>query len=146
MPTPVRATALRVPAPSVTPPPAVLIVDDDENLVTNLAAFLETNHFEVERASDVEGAVRSVTAGRVGLALVDYRLDRQNGSEVLVAIRRRFPEFPIILTSAFLDDGLEALLRVYKPTRCLRKPFTAADVLGMMGEVLGASGVRRPAT
>lgn len=146
MPTPVRATALRVPAPGVTSPPAVLIVDDDENLVTNLAAFLETNRFEVERANDVEGAVRSVAAGRVGIALVDYRLDRQNGIEVIVAIRRRCPEFPIILTSAFLDDWLEALLRVYKPTRCLRKPFTAAEVLGTIGEVLGASGARRPAT
>jgi DNA-binding response OmpR family regulator len=124
----------------------VLIVDDDENLVTNLAAFLETNHFEVERAKDVEGAVRAVVSGRVRIALVDYRLDRQNGIEVLVAIRRRVPELPIILTSAHLDDWLEALLRVYKPTRCLRKPFTAAEVLGMMGEVLVASGERRPAT
>lgn len=114
----------------------VLIVDDDENLVANLAAFLETHRFTVERAHDVEGAMWAVTTRPVRLALVDYRLGRQTGADVMVAIRKHFPDFPIILMSAFVDEWLRALLQAHRPSSYLKKPFSSTEVLGAINEAL----------
>lgn len=117
----------------------MLLVDDDENLVTNLAAFLETHRFGVERAHDLEGALRAVMTRRVGLALIDYRLGRQDGAEVMVALRRRLPDLPIILMSAFIDDWTQALLQARRPSCYLKKPFSSTEVLSAIAEALLAT-------
>jgi DNA-binding response OmpR family regulator len=104
-------------------------VDDDEELVDMLKAYLEREGFSVGRASDGEAGVREALSGRYAIAVVDVMMPRTNGIETLMAIRAR-SNMPVIMLTAKGDDidrvvGLEIGADDYIPKPCTPRELTA---------------------
>jgi signal transduction histidine kinase len=93
--------------------PVVLSIDDDQFVRESLANFLEDFGFTVLQAGDGEEGLEVFAANRPDMVLVDLRMPRMDGLQVLARVRETSPETPIMVVSGAGDirDVVEALRR-----------------------------------
>lgn len=93
--------------------PVVLSIDDDQFVRESLANFLEDFGFAVLQAKDGEEGLEVFAANRPDMVLVDLRMPRMDGLQVLARVREISPETPIMVVSGAGDirDVVEALRR-----------------------------------
>jgi DNA-binding response OmpR family regulator len=91
--------------------PRVLVVDDEPDAVELLREFLKVKGYEVLVASNGEEAVHKVKQDRPHLILLDVRLPKVNGLEVLKQVREIDHEVGIIMVTAVNEEetGRQAL-------------------------------------
>ena len=64
-------------------PVKLLIIDDEEGIVRNLAAYFEDEGFTVFTADSGEEALEIMAENRIDAAIVDMRLPGINGNDVI---------------------------------------------------------------
>jgi len=91
--------------------PRVLIVDDEPDAVELLQEFLTAKGYEVIAASNGEEALRKVKEDRPHLILLDVRMPKMNGLEVLKRVREIDQEVGVIMVTAVNEEetGRQAL-------------------------------------
>ncbi len=91
--------------------PRVLIVDDEPDFVELLREFLSAKGYEVAAAYDGEEALRKVKEDRPHLILLDVRMPKMNGLEVLRQVREIDHEVGVIMVTAVDEEetGRQAL-------------------------------------
>jgi two-component system, NarL family, response regulator len=84
-----------------------LVADDHPALIAAISSFLEKQGFEVVgRAADGYAAVLGVQETRPDVALVDYRMPRLEGRELLTRLRDEAPETLVAVYTAAGDEQL----------------------------------------
>jgi signal transduction histidine kinase len=93
--------------------PLVLTIDDDQFVRESLANYLEDFGYAVLQAEDGQHGLDVLGANRPDLILVDLRMPRMDGLQVLARVREIAPEIPIMVVSGAGDirDVVEALRR-----------------------------------
>ncbi len=86
----------------------IALVDDDRNILTSVSMALEAEGFAVRTFSDGEAALRALGAQPVDLAVLDIKMPRMDGMELLGKLRRNSNLPVIFLTSK--DDEIDELL------------------------------------
>jgi two-component system response regulator ChvI len=86
----------------------IVLVDDDRNILTSVAMALEAEGFEVRTYGDGEEALRGLTSRPASLAVLDIKMPRMDGMELLSRLRQTSSMPVIFLTSK--DDELDELL------------------------------------
>jgi DNA-binding response OmpR family regulator len=117
----------------------VLIVDDEPNLRLVVRTTIESPEYQVIEACDGEEAWTLINDRKPALVLLDIKMPRRSGFDVLTAIRAD-PELRgtqvIVLTSsdqqADIDAGILAGADFY-----LTKPFSPADLVARVSEAIG---------
>jgi CheY-like chemotaxis protein len=92
--------------------PRLLLVDDEERLVLNMARILEQRGYEVRVAFNGLEAVEAIKSGDVfDVVVMDVKMPFMDGIEALRLIRELSPLIEIIMLTgnATLDNGIEAL-------------------------------------
>jgi len=91
--------------------PRILVVDDEPDAVELLQEFLTSKGYEVITASDGEEALRKVKSERPHLILLDVRMPKMNGLEVLRQVRQIDKEVGVIMVTAVNEEetGRQAL-------------------------------------
>ncbi|MCB9651494.1 MAG: response regulator [Deltaproteobacteria bacterium] len=108
-----------------------LLLVEDEPLVRALAArVLRGRGYEVTEAEDGKVAleVLQATDGHFNLILSDVMMPNLRGTELAEEARRRYPELPVLLMSAYTDDLLLLQDSLRFGHRLLSKPFTPATL------------------
>ena len=111
------------------PLPRVLIIDDQPDIRTMVSIVLRVNHFDVVEAASAAAGLKEFEASKFDLAIVDIFLQGTNGFEVIMKMRERIPDFPIVAISRmtmldFVNETPELSNVV-----CLQKPFRPADLV-----------------
>jgi two-component system response regulator ChvI len=86
----------------------IVLVDDDRNILTSVAMALEAEGFEVRTYGDGEEALRGLNSRPASLAVLDIKMPRMDGMELLSRLRQTSSMPVIFLTSK--DDELDELL------------------------------------
>ena len=86
----------------------VALVDDDRNILASVAMALEAEGFQVRTYVDGEQALRGLTAQPVDVAVLDIKMPRMDGMELLQRLRASSNLPVIFLTSK--DDELDEVL------------------------------------
>lgn len=91
--------------------PRVLVVDDEPDAVELLTEFLTSKGYEVITAGGGEEAIQKVKAERPHLILLDVRMPKMNGLEVLRQVRQIDNEIGVIMVTAVNEEatGRQAL-------------------------------------
>jgi DNA-binding response OmpR family regulator len=91
--------------------PRVLVVDDEPDFIELLREFLTAKGYEVIAASNGEEALRKVKEERPHLILLDVRMPKMNGLEVLKQVREIDHEVGVIMVTAVNEEetGRQAL-------------------------------------
>jgi two-component system nitrogen regulation response regulator NtrX len=79
--------------------PLVLIVDDEEDIRASLRMILSYEGMAVSEADSGEAALRAVDARPPDAVLLDIKMPRMDGLEVLAELRKRDAELPVIVVS-----------------------------------------------
>jgi two-component system response regulator ChvI len=101
----------------------IALVDDDRNILTSVSMALEAEGFAVRCFSDGAEALKGMTAQPVDLAVLDIKMPRMDGMELLGQLRRQSHIPVIFLTSK--DDEVDELLGLRMGADdYIRKPFS----------------------
>ena len=89
----------------------ILIADDHKSTCEGLALALEAKGYSTQIALDGETAIELVRQHFFDLAIVDIRMPKQNGIQVLEAVKATSPETTVIMMTAFgtIDIAVEAM-------------------------------------
>ncbi len=101
-----------------------LLIDDDPNLRKSLRLALETMGHRVTEAHDGTKAQELLGHSLFDVALLDLRLGREKGLDVLPALLRLAPGLPVVVITAYatIETAVEAMRR--GAFDYLPKPFT----------------------
>ena len=86
----------------------IALVDDDRNLLTSISIALEREGFKVQTYIDGESALIGLTRNPPDLAILDIKMPRMDGEELLKKIRKKMSIPVIFLTSK--DEEVDELL------------------------------------
>ena len=86
----------------------IALVDDDRNILTGISMALEREGFKVQTYIDGESALVGLSRNPPDLAIVDIKMPRMDGEELLKRIRKKMSIPIIFLTSK--DEEVDELL------------------------------------
>ena len=85
-------------------PHTVLIVDDDDAILTMLYKVIKSNGIEADMVSNGEDALKQVNKHNYDLMLLDINMEGIDGFQVIQAIRNQGLKIPIIIISGRKED------------------------------------------
>ena len=88
--------------------PTIALVDDDRNILTSLSIALEKEGFKVQTYIDGESALIGLSRIPPDLAVIDIKMPKMDGEELLKKLRKKTSMPVIFLTSK--DDEVDELL------------------------------------
>lgn len=92
--------------------PRLLIVDDEDRLRGNIAAFMEDEGFEVTDVASGEDAVALVDGGaKFDVCIMDMRLPGIDGEETMLALQERTPDLLYVVHTGTAGYSLPPELR-----------------------------------
>jgi two-component system response regulator ChvI len=104
-------------------PSTIALVDDDRNILTSIAMALEAEGFTVRSYTDGAEALKGLTAQPVDLAILDIKMPRMDGMELLGQLRKDSAMPVIFLTSK--DDEVDEVLGLRMGADdYIKKPFS----------------------
>ncbi|HZH26550.1 MAG TPA: response regulator transcription factor [Azospirillaceae bacterium] len=86
----------------------IVLVDDDRNILTSVSMALEAEGFEVRAYTEGEEALRALAQRPADLAVLDIKMPRMDGIELLGRLRQGSQMPVIFLTSK--DEEVDELL------------------------------------
>lgn len=87
---------------------SIALVDDDQNILTSISIALEAEGFAVRTYSDSEEALKSIIAKPTDLAVLDIKMPRMDGIELLNRMRQQIQIPVIFLTSK--DEEVDEMI------------------------------------
>lgn len=84
-------------------PVTVLVVDDEEDIVSLLRDFLEAEGYGVITVANGQDALAALEAGRVDCVLLDVMMPGMSGFDVIRQVRER-SDVPVLFLSARQED------------------------------------------
>jgi CheY-like chemotaxis protein len=113
----------------------VLVVDDDPAMCATLRGFLEREDVTVIARFGGNDALEALEREHVDAVVVDKEMPEMNGLEVVARARRRWPELPIVVITAFGGPSAQAAARARGATAYLEKPFRVTELLGVLRDL-----------
>ncbi|MCB5230939.1 MAG: response regulator [Candidatus Cloacimonas sp.] len=113
----------------------ILLVEDDEDIVSCLKELLELQGYRVLVALDGEEGVNLYTENRerVSLVVTDLNLPKMDGDEVIRTINEMNPEQRFILVSGYIAD--DKLIKLYEGRLTfLQKPYRFQTIIELVRE------------
>jgi DNA-binding response OmpR family regulator len=111
----------------------VLVVEDDVSVRRPLVKFLEMHGFTVVSAETSDEALDALQKNRFVAAVVDLRLKRGSGRDVVASAP---PAMPVIIFSGVPSESAE-LERLRPNTRLIEKPYSLVLLVETLEEMLG---------
>ena len=77
----------------------IALVDDDRNILTSISMALENEGFKVQTYIDAENALIGISRNPPDLAVIDIKMPRMDGEELLRRLRKKTTIPILFLTS-----------------------------------------------
>jgi two-component system, OmpR family, response regulator ChvI len=101
----------------------IALVDDDRNILTSVSMTLEAEGFEVETYNDGQSAFEAFSKRMPELAVLDIKMPRMDGMDLLQRLRQKSSIPVIFLTSK--DDEIDEVLGLRMGADdYVKKPFS----------------------
>ncbi len=113
----------------------IALVDDDRNILTSVSIALEAEGFRVQTYADGEEALRSLTARPVDLAILDIKMPRMDGVELLKRLRE-ISSLPVIFLTSKDEEIDEVIGFRMGADDYIRKPFSLRLLIERIRAVL----------
>lgn len=122
---------------------SILIIDDEPNLPHQFARFLRKHGYEVYTVPDGESGLQELRRRTIDLVLLDVRLPRLSGLEVLTQLRETEQDIPVVMLTAYGD--VQTVIDAMKlgATDFLLKGFDVNALLPVIQRALETSAMSR---
>ena len=118
----------------------ILIIDDDEKIRVVFERFLKGKGYAVDCAADGREGLRLMDAAPPDLVVTDIMMPNTDGLEVVLSMREKHADIPIIAISGGMHampmDFLP-LVKKFGARKVFYKPVELEDLLGGIQELIG---------
>src|ERR1700690_3550948 len=114
----------------------ILVVDDEDALRSVLSNELVGAGYDVSTAADGDEAMSTVQNKKFDLVLLDIKMPRVDGFEVLKFIRKSFPAIKVIMLTGFADLKNAIESKKHGAQDFVSKPYDLIDLLTTIERVL----------
>jgi DNA-binding NarL/FixJ family response regulator len=126
--------------------PRLVVVDDDRQLAEELAGLFSDVGYEITGvAHAAQQGIDMVGQTRPDVVVMDVRMEGMSGTEAAHVLRRDHPDVPVILLSAYDDEGIVKAAEEAEVAAYLVKGCTAGELLSTVGAVVKESQGRKRA-
>jgi two-component system response regulator ChvI len=116
-------------------PHNIALVDDDRNILTSVSMALEAEGFTVQAYADGEEALQGLRARPADLVILDIKMPRMDGMELLDRLRRE-SRIPVIFLTSKDEEVDEVLGLRLGADDYIRKPFSQRLLIERIRAVL----------
>lgn len=118
----------------------ILVVDDEESILTLAEMTLEEEGYEVLTASSGDLALRisEEHPDDIDVFVIDVVMPRMSGPDLAERLAERRPEARVIFTSGYGDAAGVALRQRSTSAVYLRKPFGPDELCQVVDRLLGS--------
>ncbi len=113
----------------------IALVDDDRNILTSVSIALQTEGFVTRVYSDGEVALKAFAENPPDLAVLDIKMPRMDGLELLRRLRER-SRLPVIFLTSKDDELDEALGLAMGADDYIAKPFSQRLLIARIRAIL----------
>jgi CheY-like chemotaxis protein len=106
----------------------ILVADDDPDIRMSLSERLRWLGHEVVTAGDGQGALRAIEGAALDLVFLDVSMPRLNGIEALKLIRKRWPNLPVVVVTAYGTIRLAVEAMKEGAVDFITKPFEQGQI------------------
>ena len=121
--------------------PAVVVADDDSDILALLVFRLERCGYDVFGAADGTHALELLERAAPDLVVLDWKMPGRHGAFVLDELKERRPDVPVIVLTAETKEPHRALAEALHADAFIAKPFSVKELLETAERLLGE---RRP--
>lgn len=119
--------------------PAILLVDDDPDILTALHDLLEHDGFLVTGVSTCRDALAQVKSVEFAAVLLDIGLPDGDGISVLETIQALAPSLPVIILTAFTSQDYRAKSLSRGAFSYLTKPYDRDELRAVLRRAVDIS-------
>lgn len=109
----------------------IMIVDDEPVLARSIATYLERRGYTAAFALDIRGAQALMDRQRPRLVILDYRLESENGFDLLHWLRARHPDTQVVMMTGHGDIGTAVQAMKAGARDFLVKPVPLATIAAL---------------
>jgi len=114
----------------------ILVCDDEDALRTILSSELAGAGYDVATAADGEEGITEVKNQKFDLVLLDIKMPKKDGFEVLKYIKKEQPAVKVIMLTGFADLKNAIESKKYGAEDFVSKPYDLVDLLTTIERVL----------
>jgi two-component system response regulator ChvI len=113
----------------------IALVDDDRNILTSVSIALQADGFATRVYSDGEAALKALIENAPDLAVLDIKMPRMDGLELLRRLREK-SQVPVIFLTSKDDELDEALGLAMGADDYIAKPFSQRLLIARIRAIL----------
>ena len=122
---------------------SILIIDDEPHLPHQFARYLRKYGYEVATVADGEIGLQELQKNSFDLVLLDLRLPKMGGLEVLTQIRKSDQELPVVMITAYGDVKTAVAAMKLGASDYMLKGFDLDELLLVVKRSLETSAMYR---
>ena len=119
----------------------IALVDDDRNILTSVSIALQSEGFVTRLYSDGEVALKALIENPADLAILDVKMPRMDGMELLRRLREK-SEIPVIFLTSKDEELDEALGLAMGADDYITKPFSQRLLIARIRAILRRTEAR----
>jgi len=114
----------------------ILAIDDDPSILQVMNLRLGSHGYRVISAADGRKAIELARRTGVDLAVIDYKLNGENGVSLMEQLRQHHPHLPVIILTAYgtIGNAVDAMQR--GACNYMTKPFDGMDLIAQINNCL----------
>ena len=118
----------------------ILVLDDEEIVVTRLKAALEKDGYIVETFIDSRLAMERIEQNKFDIVVTDLKMANIDGMQLFQFVKQKYPDTEVILISGFatldvVKNGLQAGVR-----DVIAKPFKISQIKELINKIAADMG------
>ena len=115
----------------------ILLLDDDQSCLENLAYFLVDNGYQTSQYNDPEKAILACRVEKFDVIITDFLMPGRSGLQVLSSLADLFPKPYIIMISACRDADMLEKLKKEGVHAFFPKPLNLKKLLKTLARLAG---------
>ncbi len=114
----------------------ILVVDDEQGMRQYLHKLLSDKGYVVETAAEGAGALDSIKVNMPDLALIDFKMPKMDGLQLLEKIKKEYPEIIVVMMTAYgtMENAVKAMK--LGAVDYVNKPFDMEEILLVVDKAL----------
>ena len=118
----------------------ILIVEDDKDIRDGIEIYLRNQGYVVSQAADGIEGLRRIEEEEIHLAIVDIMMPRMDGITMMMKVREKGYDFPVIMLSAKSEEVDKIMGLNMGADDYVTKPFTTMELLARVNSHLRRYG------
>lgn len=113
----------------------ILIVEDSAMMRGTLKSYIDQRKFNILEAKDGDEGVTMAIAEIPDLILLDIKLPKKDGIDVLKEIKSKYPDIPVIMETSVYEDSIKNKCLSLGAKEYLKKPISKGQIDEIMAKI-----------